>query len=150
MTGHHGAFPAKPDASDEKQLVLVVEDDPETRHFIVGALTQHGFRAEGAHNGLQALEKAFASRPDVVLADIAVPGIDGIELCRRLRADARTRAVPVLAITGYDDRRYRDRALQAGADRVLNKPCELETLVQAVREVVGPRVAGPALGDPVR
>ena len=72
-----------------------------------------------------------------MLADIAVPGIDGIELCRRLRADARTRSIPVLAITGYDDRHYRDRAMLAGADRVLNKPCDLDTLLQAVRELVG-------------
>src|SRR5215217_5002737 len=86
-------------------LILIVEDDPETRQFYNTALQVHGFRTEDAHNGLQALEKAFSSPPDLVLADIAVPGIDGIELCRRLRGDNRTRQVPVLAITGYEDRR---------------------------------------------
>src|SRR5437660_3622138 len=89
-------------------LILIVEDDPETRRFYVEALKLHGFRTDDAHNGLQALEKAFAAIPDLVLADIAVPGIDGIELCRRLRADVRTREVPVLAVTGYEERRYRD------------------------------------------
>jgi CheY-like chemotaxis protein len=120
-------------------LILVVEDDPETRHFYIEGLKLQGFRTDNAHNGFQALEKAFSSRPDLVLADIAVPGIDGIELCRRLRADVRTREVPVLAVTGYEDRQYQDRALDAGADRVLIKPCEMETLVREVRELVAQR-----------
>ena len=137
MTAARGASPSGATNGHDGRLVLVVEDDPETRHFLVDALTHHGFRTEGAHNGLQALEKLFTLMPDLVLADIAVPGIDGIELCRRLRADARTRRIPVIAITGYDDRDYRDRAMLAGADRVLNKPCDLDTLVRAVRELVG-------------
>jgi two-component system, cell cycle response regulator DivK len=125
--------------SADAPLVLIVEDDPETRHFYVDALTVHGFRTGDAHNGLQALEKAFASPPDLVVADIAVPGIDGIELCRRLRADARTRAVPILAVTGYDDRHYRDRALLAGADRVLAKPLDSDVLVREIRDLVASR-----------
>jgi CheY-like chemotaxis protein len=123
-----------PDAAG--RLVLIVEDDPETRQFYVDALSGHGFRTIDAHNGLQALDKALAAMPDVVLADIAVPGIDGIELCRRLRADERTRAIPILAITGYEDRRYRDRAIEAGAVAVLQKPCDPATLIRAVSELV--------------
>ena len=137
MTAARVASSSGANNGHDGRLVLVVEDDPETRHFLVDVLTHQGFRTEGAHNGLQALEKLFALLPDLVLADIAVPGIDGIELCRRLRADARTRRIPVIAITGYDDRDYRDRAMLAGADRVLNKPCDLDTLVRAVRELVG-------------
>ena len=129
--------------SDEQEgrrpLVLIVEDDPETRQFLVDLLNHHGFRTDAAHNGLQALDKALASTPDLVLADIVVPGIDGIELCRRLRADVRTRAVPVLAVTGYEDRHYRVRAMEAGADRVLIKPLEPDSLVREVRELVAQR-----------
>src|SRR4051812_35342688 len=116
--------------------VLVVEDDPETRQFYLSVLTADGFRAEQAHNGFQAFEKAIASPPDLILTDIAVPGIDGIELCRRLRADERTRAIPVLAITGYGDRQYPHRALNAGANRVLIKPCEPERLVDETRQLI--------------
>src|SRR5919109_1503766 len=94
----------------ESLHVLVVEDDPETRHFYMGVLTADGFVADEAHNGFQAFAKAIESPPDLVLTDIAVPGLDGIELCRRLRAEPRTSSVPVLAVTGYDDRRYPDRA----------------------------------------
>jgi two-component system, cell cycle response regulator DivK len=117
-------------------LVLIVEDDPETRHIYVDLLQRRGYRTIDAHNGLQALEKAFTSLPDLVIADIAVPGIDGIELCRRLRADSRTRDVPIIAVTGHDDRQYRDRATQAGADRVLIKPCEPDTLVREAGELI--------------
>jgi DNA-binding response OmpR family regulator len=134
------------DARDDPDtpLVLVVEDDPETRRFLVEALRRDRFRTEEAHNGLQALEKAFAATPDLVLADIAVPGIDGIELCRRLRADPRTQTVSILAITGYDDRHYRDRAMQAGADGLLTKPCDFDTLLKAVRALIAQRTGRTA------
>jgi CheY-like chemotaxis protein len=117
-------------------LVLVVEDDPETRRFYLETLAQGGFQVDQAHNGHQALEKALASTPDLILTDIAVPGLDGIELCRRLRADGRTQRIPVLAITGYGDRQYPDRALIAGANRVLTKPCEPERLVDEARRLI--------------
>jgi two-component system, cell cycle response regulator DivK len=114
-------------------LVLVVEDDPDTRHFYTVALSRDGFRTDEAHNGFQALEKAWAHPPDLILTDIAVPGLDGIELCRRLRADPRTRTVPILAVTGYDDRRYTDRASEAGANLVLIKPFASEVLIAQAR-----------------
>ena len=125
-------------------VVLIVEDDPETRHFYQEIFEQDGFRIEQAHNGLQALEKAIQACPDLIVTDIAVPGIDGIELCRRLRADERTRSVPVLAITGYGDRRYPDRAIDAGADHVLIKPCGPDVLVSEARRLLA---AGPRVGS---
>jgi len=118
-------------------LILIVEDDPETREFYSDALARDGFVIDQAHNGHQALEKALQSSPNLILTDIAVPGIDGIELCKRLRSDARTRAIPVLAVTGYGDRRYPDRARIAGADRVLIKPCDAEMLVREARLLLG-------------
>jgi CheY-like chemotaxis protein len=120
-------------------LVLVLEDEPETRRCYTEALTTRGFRVEEAHNGNQALDKALATKPDLILTDIAVPGIDGIELCQRLRADTRTADIPVLAITGYADRQYNDRALQAGADYVLVKPCEPERIVSETCRLLAER-----------
>jgi len=118
-------------------LVLIVEDDPETRHFYGECFARGGFSTKEAHNGHQALAMALAlPPPDVIVTDIAVPGLDGIELCRRLRADARTRSIPVLAITGYEDRQYPDRILAAGADQVLIKPCEPAVLVNEVRRLL--------------
>jgi CheY-like chemotaxis protein len=139
---HAGVVPPPLDGlstATDAPVVLIVEDDPETRHFYQSILEQDGFRIEQAHNGLQALEKAIQACPDLILTDIAVPGIDGIELCRRLRADERTRAIPVLAITGYGDRRYPDRAIDAGANHVLIKPCGPEILVSEARRLLAMR-----------
>jgi len=117
-------------------LVLVVEDDPETRRYYADAFSRVGFETHQAHNGLQALQKAFELRPSLILTDIAVPGIDGIELLRRLRADERTASIPVIAITGYDDRQYVDRARGAGASHVLAKPCDSESLINEARQLL--------------
>ena len=117
-------------------LILVVEHDRETREFYSDALARDGFVIDQAHNGHQALEKALQSSPNLILTDIAVPGIDGIELLRRLRADTRTSSIPVIAITGYDDRQYVDRALGAGAVHVLTKPCDSESLINEARQIL--------------
>jgi len=121
-----------------RPLILVVEDDPETRLYYQSLFELDGFRTEQAHNGLQALEKALAGSPNLIIADIAMPGIDGIELCRRLRADDRTKSIPVLAITGYGDRHYSARAIQAGANQVLIKPCLPQMLVAEARRLLPP------------
>jgi CheY-like chemotaxis protein len=126
----------QPGRSDSAPLVLIVEDDPETRQLYVTVFEAEGFRTNEAHNGLQALEKANDVTPDLILTDIAVPGIDGIELCRRLRSNKRTEGIPLLAVTGYDDRRYPDRVLQAGANRVLLKPLDPETLIEEARRLL--------------
>lgn len=117
--------------------VLIVEDDPEMRRAYAAMLSSGGFETDEAHNGLQALEKTLSSPPDLIVTDIAVPGIDGIELCRRVRADARTRDIPLLAITGYGGRHYDDRAVSAGANYVLAKPCDPDVLVREARQLVG-------------
>jgi len=126
--------------SSRLPLVLIVEDDPETRQFYSDALAADGFATNQAHNGHQAFAKALEIGPDLILTDIAVPGLDGIELCRRLRADTRTRAVPVLAITGYGDRQYPDRARGAGADHVLIKPCDAEMIVREARRLINAQI----------
>jgi DNA-binding response OmpR family regulator len=116
--------------------VLVVEDDLLTRRFYAAALTTAGFRIEDAHNGFQALEKALEASPDLILTDIVIPGLDGIELCRQLRTDLRTHRIPVLAITGYGDRDYEQRVLAAGANRMLAKPCTADALVAAAQALL--------------
>jgi DNA-binding response OmpR family regulator len=116
--------------------ILVVEDDPETRHFYMGVLSAAGFSTDEAHNGFQAFAKAIEEPPDLILTDIAVPGLDGIDLCRRLRSEVSTRDVPVLAVTGYDDRHYPNRVLQAGANRVLIKPLDATLLVSEARRLL--------------
>jgi CheY-like chemotaxis protein len=117
--------------------VLLVEDDPDSRRLFVSWLTEAGFRVDEAHNGLQALERALSSPPDVVVTDLSIRGIDGFELTRRLRQDPRTRGIPVLAVTGYAAFAADPaRARRAGCDAVLPKPCTPEELETAIRALL--------------
>jgi CheY-like chemotaxis protein len=114
--------------------VLLVEDDRDGRRMYAEWLTDAGFTVEQAHNGLQALERALDTVPDVVVTDLNIPGIDGFELTRRLKQDARTRHVPVLAVTGYAAFTSDPaRARRAGCDAVLAKPCTPDELETAIR-----------------
>jgi CheY-like chemotaxis protein len=109
----------------ERPLVLLVEDDREGRILFAEWLDQAGFRVEQAHNGLQALERAFDLLPDAIVTDLNIPGIDGYELTRRLKNDPRTEHIPILAVTGYAPfAQDPSRAERAGCDAILPKPCE--------------------------
>jgi CheY-like chemotaxis protein len=118
---------------------LLVEDDRAGRRLYAEWLTQAGYGVVEAHNGRQALELAFETAPDVVVTDLHIPGIDGFELTRRLKQDARTRAIPVLAVTGYAAfASDPGRARRAGCDAVLEKPCSPEVLEARVRDLLNP------------
>jgi CheY-like chemotaxis protein len=115
----------------EGRLVLLVEDDQSGREMYATALELSGLRVVQAHNGLQAFEKAVALRPDVIVTDLCIPGIDGLELARRLRSDERTHHIPIIGVTGYATFVSEpERATRAGCDCLLFKPC-LPDLLQA-------------------
>ena len=120
----------------EQPLVLLVEDDRDGRLMYAKWLEQAGFRVEQAHNGLQALERAFDLLPDAIVTDLNIPGIDGYELTRRLKADERTMRVPIIAVTGYAPfTQDPSRADRAGCDAIIPKPClpdDLETTIRSL------------------
>jgi CheY-like chemotaxis protein len=121
--------------------VLLVEDDSAGRRMYAEWLTQAGFTVNQAHNGLQALERALETIPDIVVTDLNIPGIDGFELTRRLKQDVRTRAIPVVAVTGYAAfQADPGRAIRAGCDAVLEKPCSPEDLEAAIRTLLNGRI----------
>jgi len=119
-------------------LVLIVEDDPGTRLLYREYLQHDGFRTVDAHNGHQALEKARDLRPNAVLTDLAVPGMDGFEFCRALRESPATRAIPILAVTGHSEYLEEpDRFAQAGIAHVLIKPCAPDIIAYELRRLLG-------------
>ena len=121
----------------DRALVLLVEVDRDVRILFAEWLMAAGFRVAQAHNGLQALERAFDLRPDAILTDLNIPGIDGYELTRRLRSDERTRDIPILAITGYAPfTQDPARADRAGCDAVLAKPCDPADLVRTLAGLI--------------
>jgi CheY-like chemotaxis protein len=115
--------------------VLLVEDDRDTREMYSYFLSHSGLRVTEARPGRCALEHVHAHRPDVVVTDIAMPEMDGLELSRRLRADDRTQDVPIIAVSGQ----VSERAHQAGADIVLEKPCEPDHLLHVIEDVLRDR-----------
>jgi CheY-like chemotaxis protein len=126
--------------ASEGPLVLLVEDDRQGRLMYAAWLQQAGLRVEQAHNGFQALERAFDLLPAVVVTDLNIPGIDGYELTRRLKSDPRTSAIPVLAVTGYGPfTQDPSRADRAGCDAVLSKPCSPEDLAAAITALIDQR-----------
>ena len=121
----------------DRAVVLLVEVDRDVRTLFAEWLMVAGFRVEQAHNGLQALERAFDLRPDAILTDLNIPGIDGYELTRRLRSDERTRDIPILAITDYAPfTQDPARADRAGCDAVLPKPCDPAELVRTLAGLI--------------
>ena len=116
--------------------VLLVEDDRDTREMYSEYLSYSGLTVTQAATGRNALEQVRAHPPDIVVTDIAMPEMDGLELSRRLRADPPTRDLPIIAVSGQAT----ERAREAGADVVLDKPCEPDTLLNVIEGVLkGPR-----------
>ena len=128
---------ATPTGDPADPLVLIVEDDLSTRLMYREYLSMSGFRIIDAHNGKQALEKAREQRPDAVVTDLAVPGLDGFEFCRELQQSADTRMIPILAVTGHSE--YLDephRFRHAGISHVLLKPCDLAEIERELRRLI--------------
>ena len=115
----------------ESPLVLLVEDDRDTREMYSEFLTHSGLRVAEAPSGRRALERVREQRPDVVVTDIAMPGMDGLELSRKLRSEAPTRDVPIIAVSGNASERARDCC-----DVVLEKPCTPDQLLQVIEGVL--------------
>jgi two-component system, cell cycle response regulator DivK len=115
--------------------VLLVEDDRDTREMYLEYLSYSGMVVTEAATGRRALERVAEHRPDIVVTDIAMPEMDGLELSRRLRAEATTRDVPIIAVSGQAS----ERAREAGANVVLEKPCEPDKLLHVIEDVLRER-----------
>ncbi len=116
--------------------ILVVEDEPDIRDLVVLHLTREGFRCRTAGNGAEALREARAARPDLVVLDLMLPGMDGLEVCRRLRAEPATAGVPIIMLTAKADEVDRVVGLELGADDYVAKPFSPKELVARVRAVL--------------
>jgi class 3 adenylate cyclase len=113
--------------------VLVVDDDQDMSAFLVRLLAQQGLKAEAVNDGYAALAAIAADPPDLVLLDVQMPGPDGFEICRRLKASEATALMPVVLVTALEDQDSRVRGIQAGADDFLSKPVHREELLARVK-----------------
>jgi CheY-like chemotaxis protein len=121
---------------DHPVSVLIVDDVSDTREMYAFYFRRQGFTVSTALDGRNGLDVAMAQRPDVIVMDLSMPGMDGITVTRTLKRDARLRHIPILILTGYPMRAVQEGALEAGADGFLTKPCLPEDLEQHVRRVL--------------
>jgi CheY-like chemotaxis protein len=117
-------------------LILVVDDYQDAREMYAEYLQFSGFRVAEARNGNEAVEQAFAHTPDLILMDLSLPGMDGWEATRRLKADERTRHIPIVALTGHALAGASEGAKRAGCDSFVTKPCLPDDLVVEVRRML--------------
>jgi CheY-like chemotaxis protein len=124
--------------SEQNQaLILVVDDYQDAREMYAEYLQFSGVRVAEAKNGNEAVEQAFALKPDLILMDLSLPGMDGWEATRRLKADDRTKQIPIVALTGHALAGASEGAKKAGCDSFVTKPCLPDDLVVEVRRMLG-------------
>jgi CheY-like chemotaxis protein len=114
--------------STVRRHVLVVEDHADAREAVRCLLEVRGHRVDVAADGPGAIDTALTSRPEIVLVDIGLPGLDGFEVARRIRATAEGKHMRLVALTGYGDLTDRQRALESGFDAHLVKPIDPDHL----------------------
>jgi len=122
----------------KRPLVLVVDDYADNREMYSAYLRFQGLEVVEAANGTEALEHAFARRPDLVVMDLSLPGVDGWQATRILKADVRTKDIPVIAVTGHALAGAPERAAEAGCDGFLTKPCLPEDLLREIQRMLEP------------
>lgn len=125
----------KPKTPD-RERILVVEDEEDILELIRYNLTREGYRVSSATSGEDGLRAALRDKPDLVVLDIMLPGIDGIEVCRRLKADPQTRYIPVVMVTAKGDEADVVTGLELGADDYLTKPFSPKVLIARLRAVI--------------
>ena len=115
------------------EKILVVDDEPGVRGFLRDLLAEEGYEVVLASDGEEALGLAELENPEVILLDINMPGIDGIEVCKRLKAREETRYIPIIIITALDDRGF--QAYLEGADDFITKPFDSMELTFRIRSM---------------
>ncbi len=116
------------------KTILIIEDDPRNLTLFRDLLQISGYSTIEASDGKQGIELAKAKKPDLILMDIQMPGMDGLEATRILKADATTSNIPVIALTAYAMKGDKERILEAGCDGYLAKPINTDEFLKEVAE----------------
>jgi len=128
-----GMYPLANNLSLSKKI-LIVDDDPLIQKLLTKILQAHKYETEMAVDGFEAGAKVFKFKPGLVILDLIMPGMDGFEVCRRIKEDPDTSHIKILALTGYDTKENREKIMKAGADGYMAKPVERDVLLRHVED----------------
>ena len=120
-----------------KKRILIVEDDPISLKLARDVLQVSGYETEEVTNGEKALVRASQSKPDLIVMDIGLPGIDGLEATRRLKSDTDTEGIPIIAVTANAMPGDQEKTLEAGCQAYLPKPLRFMEFVATVKQLLG-------------
>ena len=126
-----GMYPLAHYISSSRKI-LIVDDDPLSQDLLTKMLSKDGYKTEIAADGFDAGFKIKDFKPGLIILDLIMPGMDGFEVCTRVKENSETSHMKILAITGYDTKENRDRVMKSGADGYLAKPLAMDTLLQYV------------------
>jgi DNA-binding response OmpR family regulator len=121
---------------NDTPYILVVDDDWMSRELLDTYVRMGGYRTGQANSGEKALDMIADELPALVMLDVRLSGISGLEVCRRLKDDATTRAIPILMVTALESPEDQQQAADAGADGFVTKPFEMETLLAQIRSAL--------------
>ena len=127
------------------ETILVVEDNPVNRRLVEFLLRSNGYQVREASTAQEAFEILKTERPDLILMDVQLPGMDGLEATRKLKENAATRDIPVVAVTSYAMTGDREKALAAGCAGYITKPIDKTTFIQEVAARLGAK-SSPTAG----
>ena len=157
MNRHYGVFPSMPDGArlcdvacaggrglGEKgrggmaKTVLIVEDNELNMKLFHDLLEAHGYHTIGTRNGIEALRLARQHRPDLILMDIQLPEVSGLEVTKWLKDDPELKAIPVVAVTAFAMKGDEERIREGGCEAYLSKPISVAKFIETVRHFLGP------------
>ena len=119
--------------------ILVIEDDPATSRLVDYSLQHEGYQVFTASNGLDGIRKALEETPDLIILDVMLPGMDGFEICHRLRSEPKTAEVPILMFSAKSQDIDKTTGLLVGADAYLTKPAPPSSIVESVQKLINTR-----------
>jgi len=123
--------------TENMQHILVVDDDWLNHELMESILTLYGFGVIQAHNGEQALEIAKRDLPDLIMLDVRMPGMDGLEICKRLRAEPTTKSIPIIMLTGQErNNQEKSQALSMGANAFISRMLMPDEIVAQIRALI--------------
>jgi len=118
--------------------ILYVEDNDDNVYMLRNRLTRAGFTVVIATNGVQGVAMAASEHPDLIIMDLAMPGLDGWQAASQLKSDPKVADIPIIALTAFAMRGDEEKAREAGCDGYLSKPCRPQTIREVVRRYLRP------------